>query len=69
VNRFRWEILPRPEQTLASACSSATAASSIRFRQVGRGSTLGYMASYDLLDAIDAVVILAVRHQREAGFD
>jgi plasmid stabilization system protein ParE len=35
---------------------------------ISRGRT-GYVALYDFLDTIDTVVILAVRHQREAGFD
>ena len=29
----------------------------------------GYVALYDWLEAIDTVVILALRHQREAGYD
>jgi plasmid stabilization system protein ParE len=35
---------------------------------ISRGRT-GGVALYDFLDAIDTVVILAVRHQREADFD
>jgi len=35
---------------------------------ISRGRT-GYVALYDFLEPIDTVVILAVRHQREAGFD
>jgi plasmid stabilization system protein ParE len=34
---------------------------------ISRGRT-GYVALYDFLEAIDTVVILAIRHQREAGF-
>lgn len=33
---------------------------------ISRGHT-GYVALYDYLEIIDTVVILAVRHQREAG--
>ncbi len=29
----------------------------------------GYVALYDYLEPIDTVVVLAVRHQREAGYD
>jgi plasmid stabilization system protein ParE len=35
---------------------------------ISRGRT-GYVALYDFLETIDTVVILAVRRQREAGFD
>jgi hypothetical protein len=35
---------------------------------ISRGRT-GYVALYDWLEAVDAVVILALRHQREAGYD
>ncbi len=34
---------------------------------ISRGRT-GYVALYDYLARIDTVVILAVRHQREAGY-
>ena len=34
---------------------------------ISRGHT-GYVALYDYLEIIDTVVVLAVRHQREAGF-
>lgn len=34
---------------------------------ISRGRT-GYVALYDYLEIIDTVVVLAVRHQREAGF-
>ena len=35
---------------------------------ISRGHT-GYVALYDWLEAIDTVVILALRHQREAGYE
>jgi plasmid stabilization system protein ParE len=34
---------------------------------ISHGRT-GYVALYDWLEAIDTVVILALRHQREAGY-
>jgi addiction module RelE/StbE family toxin len=34
---------------------------------ISRGRT-GYIALYDYLEADDLVVVLALRHQREAGF-
>ena len=34
---------------------------------ISRGRT-GYVALYDYLEPIDTVIILAVRHQREAGY-
>jgi plasmid stabilization system protein ParE len=34
---------------------------------ISRGRT-GYVALYDYLEPIDTVVILALRHQREAGY-
>jgi len=35
---------------------------------IARGRT-GYVALYDWLEAIDTVVVLALRHQREAGYE
>ncbi|HUX25319.1 MAG TPA: type II toxin-antitoxin system RelE/ParE family toxin, partial [Burkholderiales bacterium] len=35
---------------------------------IARGRT-GYVALYDWLEPIDAVVVLALRHQREAGYE
>lgn len=35
---------------------------------ISRGRT-GYVALYDYLDPIDTVVVLALRHQREAGYE
>ena len=35
---------------------------------ISRGRT-GYVALYDYMDPIDTVVILAVRHQREVGYE
>ena len=35
---------------------------------ISHGRT-GYVALYDWLEAIDAVVVLALRHQREAGYE
>ncbi len=35
---------------------------------IARGRA-GYVALYDWLELIDTVVILAVRHQREAGYE
>jgi plasmid stabilization system protein ParE len=35
---------------------------------ISRGRT-GYVALYDWLEAIDTVVVLALRHQREAGYE
>ncbi len=35
---------------------------------ISRGRS-GYLALYDYLAALDAVVVLAVRHQREAGYE
>ena len=35
---------------------------------IARGRT-GYVALYDWLEVIDTVVILALRHQREAGYE
>lgn len=35
---------------------------------ISRGRT-GYVALYDFLEPIETVVILAIRHQREAGFE
>ena len=35
---------------------------------VSRGRT-GYVALYDWLEPIDTVVVLALRHQREAGYE
>ena len=34
---------------------------------ISRGRT-GYVALYDFLEADNAVLVLAIRHQREAGF-
>ncbi len=39
----------------------------LREMVIGRGKT-GYVALYDCLEREDAVLVLAVRHQREAGF-
>jgi plasmid stabilization system protein ParE len=35
---------------------------------ISRGRT-GYVALYDYLSVIDTVVVLALRHQREAGYE
>ena len=35
---------------------------------ISRGRT-GYVALYDYLAPVDTVVILALRHQREAGYE
>jgi len=35
---------------------------------ISHGRT-GYVALYDWLEAVDTVVILALRHQREAGYE
>lgn len=35
---------------------------------ISHGRT-GYVALYDWLEAIDTVVVLALRHQREAGYE
>jgi len=35
---------------------------------IARGR-MGYVALYDWLEAVDTVVILALRHQREAGYE
>lgn len=35
---------------------------------ISRGRT-GYVALYDWLEPIDTVIVLALRHQREAGFE
>jgi len=35
---------------------------------ISRGRT-GYIAIYDFIEADDAVLVLAIRHQREAGFE
>jgi len=35
---------------------------------ISHGRT-GYLALYDWLEVIDTVVILALRHQREAGYE
>ncbi len=43
------------------------AGSGLRELVISRGHT-GYVALYDYLEVIDTVVILAVRHQREAGY-
>ena len=45
-----------------------TAESGLRELVISRGQT-GYVALYDYLEAMETVVILAIRHQREAGFD
>ncbi|MSQ70341.1 MAG: type II toxin-antitoxin system RelE/ParE family toxin [Betaproteobacteria bacterium] len=44
-----------------------TVENGLRELVISRGRT-GYVALYDYLEIIDAVVILAVRHQRESGF-
>lgn len=35
---------------------------------ISHGRT-GYVALYDWLEAVDTVVVLALRHQREAGYE
>jgi len=40
----------------------------LREMVISRGRT-GYVALYDFIEADDAVLILAIRHQREAGFE
>ena len=35
---------------------------------ISRGRT-GYVALYDWLEPVDTVIVLALRHQREAGFE
>jgi plasmid stabilization system protein ParE len=71
-----------PDATLAAARAIADAISvlerhpligrpaeaGMRELVIARGRT-GYVALYDWLEAIDTVVILAVRHQREAGYE
>jgi plasmid stabilization system protein ParE len=42
-------------------------ADDIRELIISRGKT-GYVAQYGFDDAYDTVLILAIRHQREAGF-
>jgi plasmid stabilization system protein ParE len=44
------------------------AESNMRELVISHGRT-GYVALYDWLEHIDTVVILALRHQREAGFE
>ena len=44
------------------------AESGMRELVISRGHT-GYVALYDYLAPIDTVVILALRHQREAGYE
>ena len=44
------------------------AESGLRELVISRGQT-GYIALYDYLEIIDTVVVLAIRHQREEGFD
>ena len=71
-----------PEAALAAAVAIADAVSvlerhpligrpaeaGMRELVIARGRT-GYVALYDWLEAIDTVVILALRHQREAGYE
>jgi len=40
----------------------------LREMVISRGRT-GYLALYDFIEADDAVLVLAIRHQREAGFE
>lgn len=40
----------------------------LREMVISRGRT-GYVALYDFIEADDAVLVLAIRHQREAGFE
>lgn len=40
----------------------------LREMVISRGHT-GYIALYDFIEADDAVLVLAIRHQREAGFE
>jgi plasmid stabilization system protein ParE len=35
---------------------------------ISRGKT-GYVAIYEVIETLDTVLILAIRHQREAGFE
>lgn len=41
--------------------------SGLRELVISRGKS-GYLALYDFQQSLDAVVILAIRHQREAGY-
>lgn len=71
-----------PEAALAAAEAIAEAVSVLeRHPLIGRPAEAGmreliisrghsgYVALYDWLEAIDTVVILALRHQREAGYE
>lgn len=40
----------------------------LREMVISRGRT-GYIALYDFIEVDDAVLVLAIRHQREAGFE
>lgn len=40
----------------------------LREMVISRGHT-GYIVLYDFIEADDVVLVLAIRHQREAGFD
>jgi len=42
--------------------------SSVRKLVISRGKT-GYIALYEFIESLDKVLILAIRHQREVGFD
>jgi len=42
--------------------------SDLRELVISRGKT-GYLALYSYLEAEDVVLVLAIRHQREAGYD
>jgi plasmid stabilization system protein ParE len=43
------------------------AESGLRELVISRGKS-GYLALYDHQESLDAVVVLAIRHQREAGY-
>lgn len=71
-----------PEAALAAAESIVEAVSVLeRHPLIGRPAEAGmreliishgrtgYVALYDWLEAIDTVVVLALRHQREAGYE
>lgn len=40
----------------------------LRQLPISRGHT-GYLASYEYVDVADEIRVIAIRHQREAGFD
>ena len=70
------EAAPRAARAIADAVSvlerhpliGRPAEAGMRELLISHGRT-GYVALYDWLEPVDTVVVLALRHQREAGYE